>query len=93
MVGGLSLSAIAELFNELLFGSGFWIGFIIISAFSIGISYKYKYTATIFAIVLFFMALQYWDNIAVDSNYMWGAVLCFVEMLFLAIRLYSDFDK
>lgn len=87
------MTDISEIFTELLFGSGFWIGFIIISAFAIGISYKYKYTAVIFALVLFFMTLQYWDNIAVDSNFMWGAILCLIEMVFLAIRLYSDFDK
>lgn len=86
-------SAIEIVFNELFFGSGFWIGFIIITAFSIGISYRYKYSGTIFIFVLFFMAVQYYQNLSASSNYMWGVILCFVEMLFILIHLYSDFNN
>lgn len=83
-------SEIADMINEIMFGSGFWIGFLILSAFAIGLSYRFKYTGVVFEIVLFFFAFEYIDNIAVSSSYMWGAILCFVEMILISLKLYSD---
>ncbi|MDD5541150.1 MAG: hypothetical protein PHG61_10715 [Candidatus Marinimicrobia bacterium] len=83
-------AALEEIFQELFYGSGFWLGFILITAFALGISYRYKYSGVIFEVVLFFMALEYFDNIDVSSNYMWGAILCFIEMVFIGIIVYSN---
>lgn len=84
-------SEIAEVFNELLFGSGFWLGLIFILAVAIGISYKYKYSGILFEVVLFFMGIEYYDNIAVDDNKMWGVILCFLGMIFLIVKMTRDF--
>lgn len=81
---------LSDMFQEFFFGSGFWLGFLIISAFALGLSYKFKYSGVVFEIVLFFFALEYLDNLAVSSAYMWGVIGCFVEMILLSIRLYSD---
>lgn len=83
-------ATLQNLLNEFFFGSGFWLGFLIISAFAIGLSYKFKFSGVIFELVLFFFALEYLENIAVDSSYMWGAILCFVEMILISVKLYSD---
>ena len=84
------MSVISTAFDELLFGSGFWIGFMIITAFALGISYRFKYSGVVFEVVLFFLALEYLEEIAVSSNHLWGAIMCFVEMLFIATRLFHD---
>lgn len=81
------------IFEELFFGSGFWIGFMIITAFALGISYRFKYSGVIFEVVLFFLALEYIENLSGSSTYMWGAILCFVEMIFIGTRLLHDVDS
>jgi hypothetical protein len=84
------MTTIAEIFDELLFGSGFWIGLIFIISICIIISYRFKYSGVIFEVILFFMALEYYDNLAVDSNKMWGLILCFVTMIFIVAKMISD---
>lgn len=83
-------SEITQVFEVLLFGEGFWIGFILIAAFAIGLSYKYKYVGVIFEVVLFFMSLEYLENLAVSSNHLWGVILCYVLMIFLGWKLFDD---
>ena len=87
------MTAVADMFDELLFGSGFWIGFIIICAFCFGIAYKFKYAGVVSECVFFFMALLYFDELATNSNYLWGAIMCFVSMILVATRLYGDFKN
>ena len=64
----------------------------IITAFALGISYRFKYSGVIFEVVLFFLAMEYLEELSVSSNYMWGVILCFVEMIFIGTRLLHDID-
>lgn len=86
------MTLIETLFEEMFFGAGFWIGFIIITAFALGISYRFKYSGVIFEVVLFFLAMEYLEKLSATSNHMWGAIMCFVEMIFIGIRLIHDVD-
>lgn len=85
-------SEIAEVFEVLLYGEGFWLGFIIIMAFSIAISYRFKYTGILFEVILFLLSIEYLNELS-DGNELWGVILCYVGMILIATNLYRDVKK
>jgi len=84
------MSEITEVFNELLFGSGAWIGLIIILVLCLGASYKIKYSGILFAIILLFLGFEYLNHISVSENFMWSVVICFISVIFL---VYHSIDE
>lgn len=84
------MSELAEIFTVLLFGEGFWFGFVIMAAFAIGLSFKYKFVGVVFEFVMFFLALEYLDNLEGSSTHLWGAVFCFILMIFIGWKIYDD---
>jgi len=80
-------------FNELFFGSGFWLGFIFIISVCLIVSYKIRFSGIIFEIVLLFLALEYLENLNPASNRMWGVILCFVGILLIGINIWGDFSQ
>ena len=83
-----------EIFNELLFGSGAWLGLMLILGFMFLIAYKAKYTSVLFLLILLFLNFEYWDQIGyaidVTSNFMWSIVISYIAMLFMGLILYHD---
>ena len=83
-----------EIFDELLFGSGAWIGLMLILGFMFVIAYKAKYTSVLFLLILLFLNFEYWGQIGyaidVTSNFMWSIVISYVAMVFMGLVLYHD---
>lgn len=84
------MSEIDEVFRALLFGEGFWLGFLIITSVCLLVANRIKYSGSIFVMVLIFLGLEYSENLVSSSNKMWGIVLCFIGVIFLCIQLYVD---
>jgi len=81
---------ITKVFNELLFGSGAWIGLIIILAIMLPLSVKIKYSSVIWIIVMIFLEIEYYNNIARSSNFMWAIIISLMAIGFFAYRIYED---
>lgn len=79
------MSAIDDVFNALLFGSGSWLGLIIIIAviISVALGTRKKVGSMIFIPVTVFMAIEYLNNVSVNSKFMWSAVIMFILTMFL----------
>lgn len=92
--GDKLLSEIVELFNELLFGSGAWLGLILILSVAFLVSYKAKYSSIMFILILIFMGLNYWDEIggkiSLSSNFVWAIIIDFIGIIILSTVLYRD---
>jgi len=73
-----------EFFNELMYGSGAWIGLILILGLSLLIVAKVKYSSAPFAIIFLFLGIFYLDNVAADSNFIWSALIMWFMIPFLA---------
>jgi len=87
------MSEIEEVFRVLLFGEGFWLGFLIIISICLIMANKIKYSGIIFTIALFFLALEYNENIETSSNKMWGMIMCFIGVVFLIIQTAWDIKE
>jgi hypothetical protein len=90
LAGGFHVTPVSAIFEELLFGSGFWIGFLLIFVICIAASYRYKYSGIVCEFVLFFLAISYNENIDASSSKMWGIIFCFIGMILIGVQLYGD---
>jgi len=94
MVVELKMSAISDVFNELLFGSGAWIGLIIVLVLCFGASYGLKHgSGIVFAIILVFLGIEYLNHVSVDSNFMWSVVICFISACFVTYQAITELRK
>lgn len=87
------MSGIEEVFNELLFGSGAWLGLIIILVLIIGASERSKYAGVCFIPVSLFIGIMYFDNVAVNENFMWAGVIMFIETIVIVYMTIGKFRK
>lgn len=78
------MGAEADLFNELLFGAGAWIGLSILVALSIVIAEFTKYGGLIFIIIDLFLGIEYLTNVSVNSNFMWSGIIMFLVAILVA---------
>lgn len=85
MLNQVLVTQAQDLFNELLFGSGGWLGLIIVMSLSFLITYKIKYASIPFSIVSFFLGLLLWDNIATNNNLMWASIVYMFMPIFLLV--------
>ena len=84
---------IAEVFNELLFGSGALIGLILIISIALLVSLKAKYSSAIFIVILLFFAMDYLDKITASTMHAWYFLISLISILFLGTILYRDLRK
>lgn len=80
------MSEVQEIFQELFFGGGAWLGLILILALIFLAGNRNKYLNLLFIPVLGFLSLLYLDNVAVSSNFMWSALICFMAMPLLLVQ-------
>lgn len=80
----------AELFNELLFGAGAWLGLGIIISLAFLVSWKVKYMGLIWAIILIFLGIEYINHVSTSSNFMWSIVICFISAIILILKTILD---
>lgn len=77
----------SELFTELLFGSGSWIGLLLILSIIFVVSFIDKRSSIIFIPLSIFMGFMYLENVSANSYFMWSAILMFITTIFLVIRV------
>ena len=70
------------LFEQLLWGSGAWIGFLVLACLSLFISAKIKYSGFLFVPFWLFIAIEYFNRIDPSNNRMWLAILSLLMMIF-----------
>lgn len=81
-MGLILLSIWSDLFNEFLYGTGAWIGCICLLAIIILVTTRVKYSGMLFTVVSIFLGIMYLDNLAVNSNFMWIAIIMFLTSLY-----------
>lgn len=64
-----------DLFDTLLFGNGCWIGLIIIISIIILVTTKVKESSFLFLPISVFLAIQYYDNVGINSDFMWASIV------------------
>jgi len=74
-----------EFFTELMFGSGGWLGFILIVILLASITYKVKEAGYISLVIAVFMALEYFENVDPSTNFYWSGVLMLIFGVSLAV--------
>lgn len=74
----MAMSGIEDVFNELLFGQGAFLGLIIIVSLILMVGALNKYARLVFMPITVLMAIMYLDNIADSSIFMWCAVIMFL---------------
>lgn len=79
------LEALAELdiLENLMFGSGAWLAFIVIICLILLVGFKIKYSSAVFVPTSIYLAILYWDNVAADNNFIIASSL----LLFAVIPL------
>lgn len=87
------MSGIEDVFKELLFGSGAWLGLIIILVLIIGASERSKYAGACFIPVSLFIGIMYFDNVAVNENFMWAGVIMFIATILITYMTIGKFRK
>jgi len=81
------MSEIQQAFTELLYGSGAWLGLILIVTIIVVTSHRNKYLALIFIPVTIFMGISYLNNVTLNSDLTWMALIMFITSTFLLIKI------
>lgn len=76
-----------EFFNELLFGTGAWLGLILIVAIIALVTAKEKLTGGIFLPIAIFIGIEYFMNVPSNSNFMWAGIIMFVMAIYCLAML------
>lgn len=83
-----------EFFEELLFGSGAWLGLILIIGVTFAIAYKAKYTSMLFMLILIFMGFNYLDeigaNISLDNSFCWAFIIDLMGVVIMGYVFLRD---
>lgn len=85
------MSVIAELFQELMFGSGAIIGLICSLILVVLAAWKNKYLAVLMVPVSIIIGVQYVTNVPDDSPYVWFSVIWFCAAGLIVYRI-GKFD-
>jgi len=72
---GVVLSAYADLFKELLFGEGAWLGLILILMLILILVTVVKYSSLITFPILVFLGIMYLNNVPANSYFMYSALI------------------
>jgi len=74
-----------EFFQELMFGSGAWLGLILILGLMILITYKVKEAGFAFLLISIFLGIEYFNNVSASSNFFWSGIIMFLFGAMLAV--------
>lgn len=69
------MTAWSDFFNELIFGSGSWVGFVLIISVMVLVCLKAKVLGLVFCLVSTLISIYCFGNIAVNDSMLWVAVL------------------
>jgi hypothetical protein len=81
------MSEIAIAFDELFYGSGMWLGLLLLIAIIIGISLKAKWAGIITLPATVFMGINY-----LTEGLMWHAILMVLTGVFIVVNMFKGND-
>lgn len=73
-------------FNELFYGSGMWLGILILLGLILTLVLKNKIACVLGIPITLFLGIDYITNAETQSHY-WGAIIMFFSTVMLVIRL------
>lgn len=74
-----------EFFTELLFGSGAFLGLLLIIGFMLMLVVLVKYSTIVLVPFAVLMIVLYLQNVSVNSNFMWSSVLMFFCIILMFV--------
>lgn len=82
-----------EFFTELMFGSGAWVGLMLILGFSFIVAIKVRITSILWILILVLLSFEYWGQmgaeISISSNFMWSTIIVYVAVALMGYIFYS----
>lgn len=78
-----------EFFEELLYGSGAWIGLLLILGLVLVVTLKVKYSSALFVPFMIFMGLFYMDNVAENVDFIYSVFMSWATVPILLIMEYK----
>lgn len=94
MIEHLIMNTWDDLFSVFLYGGGGWLGLIVIMSIIVLVVYKVKLSGMLFMVVSIFIGITYLENVAVNSNLMWCAIMMFLTALYcIFLTIYAVYEK
>lgn len=79
------MSSISEAFTELFFGSGSWLGLLLLLAIIITLSIKTRYAGVLMLPVSIFLAIDY-----ITNELLWYSLIMFFTSIFVIINIFRS---
>ena len=76
-----------EFWHELFYGEGKWFGIIVMLAIIIIVCKKAPYAAILFMPITIFLALDYFNKIPSDNNFIWAALVMLFASVFILLSI------
>jgi len=76
-----------EFFEELLFGSGSWLGLIVIIAIIVLVTAKEKFSAVIFLPITILLSIHYFQNVSPSNDFMWSGVIMLIMTIYCLVMV------
>lgn len=94
IIGGIQTRAVyataEEDFESLLFGSGAWIGLLLVMIASVVLIAISKYTAVFVVIIIIMLEVEYFNRLDMYGNYIWHMIILMFFALFIVIVALTD---
>lgn len=78
-----------EFFEELLYGSGAWLGLILILSIVLIVSLKVKYSSALFVPIMIFLGLFYLENVSESADFIYSVFITWSCVPFLLFMEYK----
>jgi len=79
-----------EFFYELFYGYGAPLGFLLIFAILVALSFKFRYSQAVTIPIAIFTSIWYFSNMATNDNFMWFGVLMLLSPIVMILPLLRD---
>ena len=76
------MSEISEVFTELFYGSGSWLGILILLSIIIALSLKIKWGAVLMLPIVIFLGIEY-----ITEDLLWNGLIMFFSGIFILITM------
>lgn len=81
------MTDISLVFSELFYGSGAWLGILLLLTILISLSAKIKYAGVLTLPIVVFLGIDY-----ITNDLLWNAVIMFFASIFIIISLVKNDD-
>ena len=83
------MSGIADVFTELFFGEGKWLGLILVVSFILVMCWRKREAAFIFLPITILMGLEYLETVSFSDPFFYGAL----TLMFMPLFIIADFVR